>query len=124
MRPRPGRTTPGSADPPAAKRERHARTVTTVTPSRPAMRAFASPAAANNNARAQRTCRRGADRDAANASNLSRSVPLSTSAAAGRLTAQTIPNQIDKCETLRPASAGHDDRRLMAFAQQTVSLQG
>ena len=46
-RPRPGRTTARPAKPPSADRARHARTVTTVTPTRSAIRVFTTPSAAS-----------------------------------------------------------------------------
>gem|GEM_PF-3186218 len=53
LRPRPKRTSPNWANPSSANRSRHARTVFGVTFTSAAIVVFATPSAANNNARAR-----------------------------------------------------------------------
>ncbi len=57
LRPRPEATLPNLASPSAANRDRHARTVAGVTPTRAAIRSLATPSTASSNTRALSTSR-------------------------------------------------------------------
>ncbi len=72
FRPRPARTLPNFARPSCSKRERHDRTVLTVTPACSAIRTFATPSTASSSTRARCTCRNGAACDFAITANASR----------------------------------------------------
>ena len=72
LRPRPSRTSAKRASPSSANRDRHARTVTAVTPTAAAICTFGRPSAAISSACARRTSRNGAVPDRASTSNASR----------------------------------------------------
>jgi len=94
LRPRPARTLPNFARPSCSKRERHDRTVLTVTPACSAIRTFATPSAASSSTRARCTCRNGAACDFAITANASR-CPSDTNNAAAGVIIHEVDNQKD-----------------------------
>ena len=91
LRPRPERTLPSFASPSSANRDRQARTVAGFTPTRDAIRVFATPSAASSNASARCTCRCGAVCDRARTCSAARCPSDMTKAAAGVITHEVYP---------------------------------
>ena len=83
LRPRPAAAFPNLATPSGTNRDRHDRTVDTLTPTCSAIRAVAAPSPAANNTRARNTCRCGAVCDPANWVRISRSPSDKGNGAAG-----------------------------------------